>query len=69
MARQMISDDLSSEFRNFSPRKEGIVEDCKIGEADIVQFEEPMLEDELDDNKIENDFENEIEDEGEGESD
>lgn len=45
------------------------MEDCKIGEADLVQFEEPFLEDEPDENdKIGEDLENEIEDEGEGES-
>ena len=38
----MISEDLSSEFKNYSPRKEGIVQDCKIGEADIVEFLEPF---------------------------
>lgn len=33
--------DLSSEFRDYLPQQEGIVQDCKIGEADMVPFDEP----------------------------
>ena len=38
-----LSFDLSSEFRG-TPREEGKVEICLIGEADEVQFLEPGME-------------------------
>jgi len=42
--RANISFDLSSEFRGFTPRmQEGLVQSCRIGEAQTVEFVEPKL--------------------------
>jgi hypothetical protein len=45
MAKQ-LSYDLSSAMAGYSPRQEGFVEECKIGEADLVDFKEPGFEEE-----------------------
>jgi hypothetical protein len=43
---KQLSFDLSSEFRGFTPRQEGFVQQCIIGEADVVEFREPGYEEE-----------------------
>lgn len=45
MAKQ-ISYDLSSEFKGLTPRQEGFVEECRIGEQDLIEFKEPVFEEE-----------------------
>lgn len=43
LAKQ-LSFDISSEFRSCTPRQEGLIEDCRIGDAELVQFCEPGTE-------------------------
>jgi hypothetical protein len=45
MAKQ-LSYDLSSEFRGFTPRQEGFVEECRIGDLDLIEFREQVEEEE-----------------------
>ena len=33
---------MSSEFRDYLPQQEGIVQDCKIGDAIVVPFDEAI---------------------------
>ena len=38
----MVSFDLSSEIKGYSPRNlDGVIQFCKIGDAQVVNFEEP----------------------------
>ena len=38
---KQISYDFSSEFKEISPRQAGFIEECRIGDADLVEFREP----------------------------
>lgn len=42
---KQISYDLSSEFKECTPRQAGYIEECRIGDADLVEFREPNGDD------------------------
>ena len=43
MAKQ-LSYDFSSEFKGCDPLQEGLVQDCRIGDPELVQFLDPGIE-------------------------
>ena len=43
---KQLSYDLSSEFKGYTPRQEGFVEECRIGDVDLIEFREHMQEEE-----------------------